>query len=472
MNLDLKSINLTSNGKLSVSTAKYSCAAKDNCSRAGTIDYTFKSHKKCASENYVPGILSTRHSECKKIKDKLISEKLPELHDYMDDLIKTWILNFDIITDVLKLNSDIVKGNNDLPKSKVLFSLCELIKKHHNKKLELVKSSAALRGKLLIEMLVQQEKVRGFNEANFKIKKMSGELEEKSTLKDSVIIRKEKRFDEVDEYIEKQCRKSGKFLKYRHFKIIPFVRENLQFSYYNLQLKQGNNLKQKDIAIYHDENFKLYSASSHKQGQVQLVSLVVSESKISELNKVQGHESLEFIIKSSMNKVLLIESLINKKLMLKNSLLEKQHFIKASNLRIQNLINDRRASSKSLLVHEQDFEELIKLKRSILNTQNNYLEVPKFERNRRSSINLQNFVQHPDESLKAFSIRNCCKSTEAFSILETDAGHKDKLSSCFYLNLATNMNDSFSMIKKNEYAQDPEKWNISTIQTVNTYYGK
>ena len=249
------------------------------------IDYTFNTHRKKATE-YCVQIPKTTTNKQTIYKSKLITEKPTNIKEYISDLTKTWQLNIDLISNILKNSPEFVKSNknnnnnnnnlnesrikidnkslndninnnnsnlflkkpnirlgmlnqNNINTTELLLKIQKIKELFENKKL-LYKSCFDNRARLLIAMQIQEEQKNISKENLSSIEdeyKINLETLEK---KESVLSQNEKKFDEVEIYVQRESQEDKQFNHYKDYKIINFLKSNQDMSY---QLYLHKNFK-------------------------------------------------------------------------------------------------------------------------------------------------------------------------------------------------------------------------------------
>lgn len=468
---------------MSLTTVKYSCTFRENRNTSETLDYTFRSHKKTASENYVPGSLSTRHNEAKNVKNKQVTEKIPELQDYMDDLIKTWSLNIDVIENFIKISPDLIEDLSKINRKdqiEYLVDQCQRIKSLHIKKLEYIKSSSSFRGKLLIDMLVEEEIRRIISETKNGYEEAIEDLEEQSVKKDSMVNQNEKKFDEVEVYVQRECMTTKKYSKYKDFRVVPFLRENQVYSYQRYLIQNYINSKRENLNFYSSENKELFSASTITKSstkkstlskQISEFDIASPKSKVT-LNSIK----LEKVSNRLINKVQLLESLIEHKKILKESLEEKQRLFEENNKKIGFLIRQSKMLTSRHVTKEIDFDQLGRYRDSITDDQMVQMKESLFNSKDISDMQYEHNEKRIRQLSEKISLAEYSKGykeldSEIIDPQDIEAGcfERDKLNnfqSCFGTNISILDESFFNQTQTKKQGLDTkidEKWDISII---------
>lgn len=422
------------------------------------------------------------------MKNKLVTEKIPELQDYMDDLVKTWTLNIDVIENVIKMSPDMIEELSQINRSDqidYLVEQCQRIKSLHSKKLEYIKSSSAFRGKLLIDMLVEEENRRIISETKTGYEEAIEDLEEQSIKKESMVNQNEKKFDEVEVYVQRECQTSKKYGKYKDFKVVPFLRENQLYSYQKFLHQNYINAKREAINFYLNENNELSTASS-KSKCLTGKSSISSNKQISEFDMISpktkvtlNSKKLDKMSNRLTSKIQLLESLIEHKKILKDSLEEKQHLIEENNKKIVFLIRQSKILTSKHVSKEIDFDLLNKYKDSVTDDQMVQMKESLFYSKDITNLQYENNekrIRQLSEKISMAEHNKGYKEQDSEIIDPQDIDmvgyEKDKYNnfqSCFGTNISI-MDESFLNQTQTKKALDTkidEKWDISIIHTLN-----
>lgn len=260
------------------------------------LDPTFRSHKKQASESaiYCSGSSSTRNLNAKQISKRLtVMEEVPKLQDYMDDLTKTWNLNIDLMENMVEADISLynpeLKNNPDAVKHKEIVSLIKSIKQLHDKKLSMFKKTLTLRSKLLLDQQIEEEVKKTLFESEKGYFDQEKELEDLCLKKENIVAQNEKKFNEVEIYIQREClfEENKKYHKYKDFFVVPFIRENQEHSYKRFLLVKYINTKLNEVEDLKQENSRLITGDTPKKHEE-----LLDQSNYNNVNRViKQHKS-------------------------------------------------------------------------------------------------------------------------------------------------------------------------------------
>lgn len=416
----------------------------------------------------------------------MVTEKIPELQDYMDDLVKTWCLNIDFIENFIKISPDMIENLSQINQKdqiQQLLEQCQRIKRLHSKKLEHIKCSSAFRGKLLIDMLVEEENRRIMNETKTGYEETIEDLEEQCVKKESMVNQNEKKFDEVEVYIQRECQTSKKYSKYKDFKVVPFLRQNQVYSYQIYCAQNYINLKRDGICFYMNENKELSTASSKTKcptGKSATIKQISEFDIASPKSKVTlNSKKLDKVSNRLTSKILLLESLIEHKKILKESLEEKQRLIEDNNRKIGFLIRQSKILTSKHTSKEIDFDQIGKYRDSVTDDQMVQMKESLFCSKDISNMQYEHNEKRIRQLSEKINIAEYNKGYKEFDSeiidpqdIEAGGYDKDKFNnfqSCFGTNLSM-MDESFlNQTQTKKQIMDTkidEKWDISIIHTM------
>lgn len=415
LKIDLTSIN---SSEINQNTSNFSCKYSSSTSTRNIdikqigINPTFRNFKTEATENYTPGIKTPKEHKVLTFNNKIIKEIKPELDDYIRDLSNTWILNMEVMMNYIKqmkninyenevnytfsnfqtesrieeegLKKEKIKTENEQNEQNILETINKILD-FYRKKTDLIKKTKDMKGKILITKLIEEESRRIFNETTFTNNDNIDLLEENMIKKESIINQNEKKFDEVDIYIEKESKENVRFLKYaKVFKIVYFLRENQVLSYKKyISLKEikkyqwlNKDLTRKNIQINdnnirvineeenEDEDEEIYKNQCQNEFDTQKESLnnnvsPVNNDQIRKLSAI-SRKSLKpkGIIQILNTKIDYFTSLIQYKSLLLSTITQKTSLLIESNQELNELIRKSRFLIKkgSFNLKEIDFK--------------------------------------------------------------------------------------------------------------------
>lgn len=208
--------------------------------------------------------MTTRNSNSRRINKNLtIIEEVPKLEDYMEDLTKTFSLNIDMLENMIKSDTCLynpkLKDKEDNAKHSEIIELVRKIKTHHDNKLALFKKSSYMRGKVLMSSQIEEELKKSVLELEKGYFDQEKELDDLSLKKENIIAQNEKKFNEVEIYIQRECmfEEDKKYHKYQNFTVVPFIRENQEYSYKKYLICKYLDEKCKEITTLNAENSQL-----------------------------------------------------------------------------------------------------------------------------------------------------------------------------------------------------------------------
>ena len=168
-----------------------------------------------------------------------------DVNNYIYDLDNTIMINFDLIKQVLL----IVQFNNNNNIKKKVNKIINL----YNKRKEIKNKKNEIKGKILVHNQILEENKRR-NEESLELYSREYKDLYNAIEKKVLIIKKfQKRYDEVEEYIQNQSKFLPKYKMFRDLEILPFIIEN-------------ENLVLIKIDLIEDiENLKLIISSALKE---------------------------------------------------------------------------------------------------------------------------------------------------------------------------------------------------------------
>ena len=168
-----------------------------------------------------------------------------DVNNYIYDLDNTIMINFDLIKQVL-LTVQFNNNNNIKKKVNKIINL-------YNKRKEMKNKKNEIKGKILVHNQILEENKRR-NEESLELYSREYKDLYNAIEKKVLIIKKfQKRYDEVEEYIQNQSKFLPKYKMFRDLEILPFIIEN-------------ENLVLIKIDLIEDiENLKLIISSALKE---------------------------------------------------------------------------------------------------------------------------------------------------------------------------------------------------------------
>ena len=182
-----------------------------------------------------------------------------DFKNYIYDLDNTIKINFDLIKQVLLT----IQFNNNI-KEKV-----EKIINLYNKSKEIKNKKNEIKGKILVHNQILEENKRRNEESLELYSREYKEFYNAIEKKDLIIKKLQKRYDEIEGYIQKESKFLPKYKMFKEFEILPFIieNENLILIKFELiddiddlkliissSLKENNNLKKRNNQLYNNEN--------------------------------------------------------------------------------------------------------------------------------------------------------------------------------------------------------------------------
>lgn len=213
-----------------------------------------------------------------------VQENHQDRSQYSSDLEKTLEINFQIISSFI-FSLQLI--NDDKTK---LIDKIKSILQFHEKKKELMKSKSSIRSKVLIDLQINGEAKRRKEELNdFQIEKKE---EQKNAIdkKTITVKRFQKKFNEVEMYIHRECHSSAKYRnKFSEYEIIPFLYANETYIISKTMLGKDMKTINNDIMIILKENSELKQREENrKQEAIEKLSIKEKEKKSDESNNYKN----------------------------------------------------------------------------------------------------------------------------------------------------------------------------------------
>lgn len=520
-------------------TPKYSATSRaGNFDNSELLDYTFRNHKKEATEFFIPGVTTCRHTEMKIFNNKTVKVKNPELVDYMQDLVNTWTMNIDMISEIIKDKNQILhkqqdimsprerlKEHNSEPESEEsLLRRVAKIKEIHSKKINLIKLASDVRGKMLITMQIQEEQRRISTE---NLKSYDQDLatnEELLEKKISTVNQNEKKFDEVEVYIQKECQDSDKYRKYTDFKVVPFLRENQDYAYKrhvlqnyindkkaqikeinytNKMLKESNNsegnkdktdkigndnanneLQYKSICLNESKtnksqfenksnilitSYNQFNQSNHRKATSEFILQNTAPNTTSNRKSIRKIEKIGGILKSNVR---YLDSLVEHKRLLLQSLNEKKKLMDENNNELRNLIRKSKLlTTRNATAKEINFE--VHRNNIIDNIQDDQIDKEKVSKELLQNEKLENQDKRIQQLEDQINIQEKLRkelnlddsvATENLNLTNIDLDKSAFNTNNYMTNASAFMDESF-MYGTKKPQEVNEKWDLSIIHT-------
>ncbi len=256
------------------------------------LDYTFRNNK---------AKISSSNNTTINIKNK----NQPKLNEYIYDLENTITLNQEFISNFISVNDKLTQPQKNLLKQRI-----DKIKNYFNLKKNIHNEMNKLNGKILINKQIIEETRRRNEENYLYYKDQIIELTDNVNKKSSLVKQIQKKFNEVEIYIQRECKNPENINKYGHwssFTIVPFMNKNESLikrkAYFDLAKEQKNtkinmlleeNETLKKLRILQSRNNPL----SYENYLIKIQSLIDKKERVKE----QYNIILDIISDNSLNK--------------------------------------------------------------------------------------------------------------------------------------------------------------------------
>lgn len=111
-----------------------------------------------------------------------------------------------------------------------------------------------LKGKILLDQQVEEDLKRSVSEVENSYLEQIQELEEGAIKKDGVLLQNEKKFNEVEVYIKRECLAEKKYHKYKKYEILPFLRQHQEYCLNALNLNKIISTYKNNLVTIENEN--------------------------------------------------------------------------------------------------------------------------------------------------------------------------------------------------------------------------
>jgi hypothetical protein len=178
-----------------------------------------------------------------------------KLNEYLFDLEKTISINQEFISNFIPINDKLSQNQKN-----ILLERIEKIKNFFNLKKNIYKEMNKLNAKILINKQIIEE-VKRRNDENFLYyRDQIEEFAENVNKKTSLVKQFQKKFSEVEIFIQRECKNpehNDKYTHWKHFTIVPFINKNETLLKKKSYLDMVVNKKVNETKNLLDENKKL-----------------------------------------------------------------------------------------------------------------------------------------------------------------------------------------------------------------------
>ena len=245
------------------------------------LDYTFRNNK---------AKISSSNNTTINIKNK----NQPKLNEYIYDLENTITLNQEFISNFISINDKLTQPQKNLLKQRI-----DKIKNYFNLKKNIHNEMNKLNGKILINKQIIEETKRRNDENFLYYRDQIEEFSENVNKKTSLVKQFQKKFSEVEIFIQRECKNpehNEKYNHWKHFTIVPFMNKNETLLKKKSYLEMIVNKKLNETKNILDENKKLKKEKNIANNKYQKLTNHYD-------NKIKYYEHNIEIIKMLLNRI-------------------------------------------------------------------------------------------------------------------------------------------------------------------------
>ena len=264
------------------------------------IDYTFR--------HTLNNLLNNNNSQNKpnnnnnKNQDEDLERKRRKnslkIQQHISDLENTVLINQECINKMIPS-----LGMNETEKNKLLSNVNKILN-YFNEKKKIRKKINEINSKMLINKQIIEEIKRRRDEGYLMYKDQISNLSESVTKKTSLVKQFQKKFSEVEIFIQRECQTEEhveKYGKWKTFTVIPFMKKNEDILKKKCFYEEQVNNKKKNIENLENEN------NSLKEKDKNINNKIIEEN--SEMNNI--NECYDKIIELNKKKVELMKCRLN-----------------------------------------------------------------------------------------------------------------------------------------------------------------
>lgn len=232
-------------------------------------------------------------------KDLIVNEAADprKKHEYIYDLENTLVINIEILESFIKAQGKFSDKKTNFLSEKIKI-ICDNMTKKKAQFNQLLKIS----GKLLMSKQIYQELQRRWGENEEIFKEQLMESSEQIEKKYSFVKQLEKKFEEVEIFVRRECqekRYKSKYLYLRNYTVAPFMNENEFYLRLKSDLSNEIEIYKKDLLEILKENEELRKA--YNENKNKKASKQGSKSAMKELSAIKNCKENK-IINSYSNK--------------------------------------------------------------------------------------------------------------------------------------------------------------------------
>ena len=264
------------------------------------IDYTFRHTLNNLLNNNNPQNKSNNNNN--KNQDEDLERKRRKnslkIQQHISDLENTVLINQECINKMIPS-----LGMNETEKNKLLSNMNKILN-YFNEKKKIRKKINEINSKMLINKQIIEEIKRRRDEGYLMYKDQISNLSESVTKKTSLVKQFQKKFSEVEIFIQRECQTEEhveKYGKWKTFTVIPFMKKNEDILKKKCFYEEQVNNKKKNIENLENEN------NSLKEKDKNINNKIIEEN--SEMNNI--NECYDKIIELNKKKVELMKCRLN-----------------------------------------------------------------------------------------------------------------------------------------------------------------
>ena len=264
------------------------------------IDYTFRHTLNNLLNNNNPQNKSNNNNN--KNQDEDLERKRRKnslkIQQHISDLENTVLINQECINKMIPS-----LGMNETEKNKLLSNVNKILN-YFNEKKKIRKKINEINSKMLINKQIIEEIKRRRDEGYLMYKDQISNLSESVTKKTSLVKQFQKKFSEVEIFIQRECQTEEhveKYGKWKTFTVIPFMKKNEDILKKKCFYEEQVNNKKKNIENLENEN------NSLKEKDKNINNKIIEEN--SEMNNI--NECYDKIIELNKKKVELMKCRLN-----------------------------------------------------------------------------------------------------------------------------------------------------------------
>ena len=221
-----------------------------------------------------------------------------KIQQHISDLENTVLINQECINKMIPS-----LGMNETEKNKLLSNMNKILN-YFNEKKKIRKKINEINSKMLINKQIIEEIKRRRDEGYLMYKDQISNLSENVTKKTSLVKQFQKKFSEVEIFIQRECQTEEhveKYGKWKTFTVIPFMKKNEDILKKKCFYEEQVNNKKKNIENLENEN------NSLKEKDKNINNKIIEEN--SEMNNI--NECYDKIIELNKKKVELMKCRLN-----------------------------------------------------------------------------------------------------------------------------------------------------------------